>query len=306
MKIEIENVYKKYKKRRPKSVTIANSNINLTISSGEIVGFLGANGAGKTTLIKMICNLVYPSEGVIKIDGEDVRMNPQIAHSKIGVVLEGARNVYNFLTIEENLDYFSYLNHIPREQVTQQKEKLLQLFSMVEKRKCVVNSLSRGMQQKVAIMIAILKNPQILILDEPTLGLDIVSQIKMREVLLRIAREEDRILIISTHDMALVNSVCNRAIIFDKGKVIADKRVDLYSDEKKYKIILMDKPYIRRALQNVVCEMEMEDGLIECVISGNINWLKDIELEDVCSIEKKETNIEEILQKIEETSYESN
>ena len=307
MKIEIKNISKIYFNKKESRTTVANKNINLNISSGDIVGLVGANGAGKTTFIKMICNLIYPTTGNIEIDGKNLKENKEIAHLQIGVVLEGARNVYNFLSIEENLDYFSYLNRIPQEEAQNQKEYLLELFSLKEKRKSVVNTLSRGMQQKVAIMIAILKNPKILILDEPTLGLDIVSQMRMRELILNLARKKEFILIISTHDMALVDAVCNRVLVFDHGEIVLDKVFSNMKIENKaeYNVIFKKMPYILELLDKFSYRFQLLEGeMIETVIPSDSNILEKIKLEDIYKIEKQNSSIEDMVKKIAEGSYE--
>lgn len=125
--ITIDNVTKIYTKGK-KHIT-ALKDINLSIPTGSVVGFLGSNGAGKTTLIKILCNLITPTYGTVLIDGESVQRNPSLPQKKIGVVLEGARNLYNFLSIEDNLKYFSLLNSMESKSSFLQRNAFLVCFN---------------------------------------------------------------------------------------------------------------------------------------------------------------------------------
>ena len=173
MNIEIKALSKCFHSKDKK--TQALSNVNLSIDEGEILCVLGHNGAGKTTLIKSICGLLKPDSGYVSIDGKIVHQNLLYAHKNCGTVLEGSRNIYYYLTAYENLRYFGLLNGLKQVEIDEFAIKYLTMFNLDEFKDVPANSFSRGMQQKVAIIIALMKNPRILLLDEPTLGLDIIS-----------------------------------------------------------------------------------------------------------------------------------
>jgi ABC-type multidrug transport system ATPase subunit len=178
--LEIINASKWYKEKG--TLLKANDSISLKIERNDVVGFLGPNGAGKTTLVKSICRLIELDEGEILLQGENISEKPIIANNKIGVQLEGSRNLYNFLTVRENLKYFSLLNNSNPTEFNAKLEEYCEFFGILNKLDTSVNKLSRGMNQKVSIINILLKDPEIIILDEPTLGLDITSKIKMIEL----------------------------------------------------------------------------------------------------------------------------
>jgi ABC-2 type transport system ATP-binding protein len=304
MKLRVEDLSKSYKSSN--GVVESCKKINFEACDGEIIGLLGANGAGKTTLIKMICNLVNPTSGSIYLDGKDMSHNKRIAQKKIGVVLEGARNIYNFLTVQENIEYFSFLNGFSKKETAEKANQLFELFELEEKRHTTVNELSRGMQQKVAIMIALIKNPDILILDEPTLGLDIVGQIRMRDAILQLAKEKNRLVLICTHDIALVKAICTRVLCFRQGRLVKDVTLvssgflDLESEEMV--VHLQNCPEVRDTVNKHQFEILSEDhDVIEIVTKFHFeDLLKDIDSSRIILMERRNSNLEEYLREIEE------
>ncbi|WP_373899456.1 ABC transporter ATP-binding protein [Haloimpatiens sp. FM7315] len=282
--IKINNATKYYLIKKNKFY--ANNNISFNIKQGDIVGFLGKNGAGKTTLIKSICNLIKLDSGSISIKNKEINKNPKVVHDNIGVVLEGARNLYNFLTVDYNLRYFSYLNKIKDSQLELRIKNLLEMFELLEKRKEVVNNLSRGMQQKVAIIIAMLKNPDILILDEPTLGLDIVSKTKMKILLKTLKDKYKKTIIISSHDLDVIENVCNKVVIFEKGKVIKYGSISdlkLKESENRYEIILKSSEAVN--LKDI--SYEKEERIIKLETANLKEILNKINMNSIIKIEKK-------------------
>lgn len=309
MELSVNNLSKTY---GSSSILVeAAKNLSFSAHDGEIIGLVGANGAGKTTLIKMICNLINPSAGSVCVDGNDIRHDKRVVEEKIGVVLEGARNVYNFLTVQENIEYFSYLNGLSIDIIEKESERLLKLFGLEDKKNDTVNELSRGMQQKVAIMIALIKNPEILIMDEPTLGLDIIGQIRMREVISQLAKEEKRLVLICTHDMELVRSTCTRALCFQKGEIIKDINLTssgfLESKSEEMVVYLQNCLEIRNAIARGKMEVIQEDDeVIEVVTKSGLEKLFNfIDLSKIIKIEKRNTSLEKYLQEIEERDYDN-
>ena len=295
--IDIINLTKTYGKG--KNLFYANHNINFSISEGSVVAFLGANGAGKTTLIKIICNLISPTSGHVLFRGNDVAKNPRIAHENIGVVLEGARNLYNFLSIEENLSYFSLLNKLNKNDFIKRKQMLLDLFDLEAHKNKTVNQLSRGMQQKVAIMIAFLKNPDLLILDEPTLGLDIISQFSMKEAIKSFMKREKGVLIICTHDMSVVYDVCEDIAIFNKGQLkVYDKLnvLKISGNESGFSVSMINTQEVREFLQlNNINIIDNYDNVIEFRLNNLDLLFSSVDIEDIIKIEKCSKSIQDLM-----------
>lgn len=223
--IQVNQISKTYNKRKSKEIISAVNNVSFDIKKGEVLGLLGPNGAGKTTTIKIICGLLQPDSGTVTINGIDTQRKRLKALEHISAVLEGNRNLYWRLTVRENLEYFAGNRGYSRKQVSSQINKLLQQFHLHAKENELVNELSRGMQQKLAIAVTMLANTDVILLDEPTLGLDIETGYEVRELLRQIAKEEKRTIIISTHDMPVVQDLCDRAVIINNGRVIIDAPV---------------------------------------------------------------------------------
>lgn len=224
--IEIKNLSKSYKKRKSKEVIQAVNNVQFNVYKGEILGLLGPNGAGKTTTIKLICGLLYPDCGEIRIKGIPNTQNRLASLQHISAVLEGNRNLYWRLTVRENLEYFAGNRGRSRKEVKKEVDELLQMFHLEDKEKELVNRLSRGMQQKLAIAVAMLANTEVMLLDEPTLGLDVQTGLEVREILKSIVKHHQRTIIISSHDMDVIQDICDRTVIISQGTVVIDKPVD--------------------------------------------------------------------------------
>ncbi|WP_062353885.1 ABC transporter ATP-binding protein [Bacillus kwashiorkori] len=242
--VDIQNVKKSYRKRGSKDMIDAVKGISLQVKKGEIVGLLGPNGAGKTTLIKMMCGLLIPNTGDVFINGINVLKKRNKAMEHISVVLEGNRNIYWRLTVRENLEYFAGNRGLAKKSIMEELDYLIEKFRLKDKENEMVKSLSRGMQQKVAIAIALLANTEVIFLDEPTLGLDIETSYEIRKILKDIVREENKTIIISTHDMPVVQELCERVVIVNHGEIVADNRVDelLQLFESKAYAFTLNKP----------------------------------------------------------------
>jgi ABC-2 type transport system ATP-binding protein len=224
--VEVRNLKKSYKKRKTKEYITAVNDISFTVNKGEILGLLGPNGAGKTTTIKMICGLVVPESGSITINGVDNQTKRLHAREHISAVLEGNRNLYWRLTVRENMEYFAGNRGRSRKDVSTQIDELLEQFRLKDKENELVNRLSRGMQQKLAIAVAMLAGSEVILLDEPTLGLDIETGYEVRELLRSIVREKNKTIIITSHDMDVIQDLCERTVIINNGTVVTDDRVE--------------------------------------------------------------------------------
>jgi ABC-2 type transport system ATP-binding protein len=222
--IALAGVHKSYRKRRSAEVVRAVRDVSFGVERGEIVGLLGPNGAGKTTTLKMICGLITPDAGSIRVGGADIGRQRSRALRHLSAVLEGNRNLYWRLTARENLEYFAGNRGRSRAQARADIERLLEQFQLEGKANELVNNLSRGMQQKLAIAVAMLAGTDAVLLDEPTLGLDVETGYEVRE-LMRAAADEGRTVIVSTHDMPVVQDLCERVVIISAGQVVVDDRV---------------------------------------------------------------------------------
>ncbi|MFA9416500.1 ABC transporter ATP-binding protein [Natrinema sp. HArc-T2] len=205
---------------------IAVDDVSFDIETGSIVGLLGPNGAGKTTLIKSILGMVLPDEGSVRIGGVDVYERPRDAYAHVDAMLEGARNDYWRLTVRENLRYFATISGVDPDSVRERHERLLTQLGLAEKADVPVRELSRGMKQKVSLASVLAGGAEVVFLDEPTLGLDIESSRTLQQELRRLVEEEALTVVLSSHDMDVVETVCDRVLIMSNGGIIADDTVD--------------------------------------------------------------------------------
>ncbi|NVM97759.1 ABC transporter ATP-binding protein [Arthrobacter sp. SDTb3-6] len=195
----------------------------LSLPWGQVLGLLGPNGAGKTTLIKMICGLVTPTAGSVRVGGWDLTTDRSRAMLQIGAVLEGSRNVYWPMSAWENLLYFGRLKGLRAAQIKPRAEHLLRDLDLWERRHEQVGSYSRGMQQKVAVAAALINDPPILLLDEPTLGLDVESALTFKEWIARLAREEHKTILLTTHHLHdVAQELADRIAVIRSGEIITD------------------------------------------------------------------------------------
>lgn len=200
--------------------------VSFEVERGSVVGVLGPNGAGKTTTIKSILGLIIPTAGTVEIAGVNAHEHPRQVYRHVGAMLEGARNIYWKLTVRENLAYFAALGGQPRAVARERSERLVDQFGLREKADETVNDLSRGQKQKVSLACTLARGTDVVFLDEPTLGLDVEASMELRRELRRLADEDDVTVILSSHDMDVVEEVCDRVVILSEGRVIADDPVE--------------------------------------------------------------------------------
>ncbi len=220
--LEAFNLRKTY--RINNQIVEAVKNVSLNIASGQVMAFLGPNGAGKTTSIKMMAGLIKPDFGWTKILGINPHKNPS-ALEKLGAVLEGNRNVYWRLTPQENLEYFGVLKGLTHSQARKSGIALLERFGLQNKRRTAVQQLSRGMQQKLAFAVALVHQPEILLLDEPTLGLDVEATEDVKILVREIAASGCAILL-TTHQLDIAEQLADNIAIIQKGEIITELPTD--------------------------------------------------------------------------------
>ncbi len=203
---------------------VAVDDATFTLQPGEIVGFLGPNGAGKTTTIKMLTGLLGPSSGAARVAGYDIAAQPLEAKARIGYVPD-TPNLYGKLKASEYLRFVGQLYRVPPAQVEERMRPMLDMFDLTEVAGNYLDTFSHGMQQKVAITGAFLHDPQIVFMDEPTVGLDPRSARLIKDLMIR-NRDRGRTIFFSTHILEIAQTMCDRVIIINKGRIVADARVD--------------------------------------------------------------------------------
>ncbi len=278
--------------------------VSFSISEGEMVGLLGPNGAGKTTTIKCVLGLVKPESGRILVDGIDAAVETRKSSAKLAAVLEGARNTYWRLTVWENIVYFSGIHGISESRGKEYFQYLLEMLGLEDKRNVEVGKLSSGFKQKTAVACALSKRTPIVFLDEPTLGLDVESSYELREALLKLKTQENRTIVISSHDLRVIQDTCDRVIIMSDGRLVADQGIqELLSlfRTRKVRVVVPrngDTESIARAQTEAKvsfpdCEIRQNPQSIEIVVSLS----EPREIYELMSImEKSQVAIETISQ----------
>jgi ABC-2 type transport system ATP-binding protein len=199
---------------------VAVDDITFDVKNGEIFGLLGPNGAGKSTTIRMLSTLTRPTKGKATIGGFDVVKQDNEVRKLVGIVSE-KMIMYNRLTARENLWFFGKLFGMPKEELNSRIDELLELVQLTKWAKAQVGTFSTGMKQRMNIIRALLNMPQVLFLDEPTLGLDPQSTVEIREFVRKLNQEHDTTILITTHMMVEADLLCDRIGIIDHGKVVA-------------------------------------------------------------------------------------
>jgi ABC-2 type transport system ATP-binding protein len=211
--IETRNLVKRYGDK------MAVDNVSLQVQGGEVFGFLGPNGAGKTTTIKMIVGLLQPSSGTVLVAGVDVQAQPLIAKASCGYVPD-TPNLYAKLTGLELLRFVGDLYDLDRRQVAQRTDELLRVLDLTAAADDTVDSYSHGMQQKASLASALMHDPKVLVLDEPTVGLDPKSARLIKDILRQMA-DRGAAVFLSTHILEIAERMCDRIGIINKGELVA-------------------------------------------------------------------------------------
>lgn len=211
--IEVINLTKQFKDVK------AVDNLNFSIKEGEIVGLLGENGAGKTTTLRMISTMIKCTSGTVKVSGFDIHKEPSKVRSEIGILFGGEVGLYDRLTARENVRYFAELNGMDKNEADKSIEKLRERLEMKEFMDRRVGKFSRGMKQKVAIARSIVHEPKVILLDEPTAGLDVTAS-RLIHDFIKNCKKENKAIVFSSHSMQEVEKLCDRIIIIHKGKML--------------------------------------------------------------------------------------
>lgn len=215
-----EGLVKTFRSRS--ETTQAVDGVYLRVDRGEVLAFLGPNGAGKTTTIKMIAGLIRPDAGSVRVAGRDPHRDPW-GLRQLGAVLEGNRNVYWRLTPLENLEYFGVLKGLSATEARRRGKTLLERFELTHKQNALTQQLSRGMQQKLAIAVSLIHQPALLLLDEPTLGLDVEAAETVKQLIRELA-EDGQAIVLTTHQLDVAQQLSHRVAIIREGRIVAEDR----------------------------------------------------------------------------------
>ena len=287
--IEVKNITKKY------GSFTAVDNISFKIEEGEIIGLLGPNGAGKSTTMNMITGYIEPTEGEIKVEGYDISKKPKKAKAQIGYMPEGVP-LYSDLTVKEFVTYMAELKKVDRKTRKEKVEKIIEQTGLKDVEKKLTRNLSRGYKQRVSMAGALVGEPKILILDEPTVGLDPKQITEIRALIKELGKTHT--VILSSHILSEVSQICNKVIIINKGKIVAidtpenlEKKVEsnnttyvtVEDTENKMETIKEKIPEIKE----IKLIKENEDGTKQYVLESE----KDVDLRKIVFNEFAKENI---------------
>lgn len=260
--IEVKNVTKKYANFK------AVDNISFEVKDGEVVGFLGPNGAGKSTTMNMLTGFIDATEGKIIINGNDIEKNPKKAKKQIGYMPEGVP-LYNDLTAKEFINYMAELKLVKKRYRKEKVEKIIEETGLKEVENKLIRNLSRGYKQRVGLAGALVADPEVIILDEPTVGLDPKQITEIRNLIKELGKEHT--VILSSHILSEISQICDRVIIINKGKIVAiDTLENIEKKTQKGNIIsiTVEDPENNMAklsekipeIENIELEKDNEDG----------------------------------------------
>ncbi len=244
--LEVQNVKKTFKlSRKQQKIEKTNQKIKVALNGlsfatykGEIYGLLGPNGAGKTTALRILSTLIKADEGHIEIDGIDVSKNPEEVRRKIGF-LTSELKLEDFFTPNYLFDFFSNLHDVPFDIANERKKRLFEKFGIDSFCEVKVANLSTGMKQKVSLVISLVHDPDIIIFDEPTNGLDVLTA-KVVTDFLQELRNSGKTIIISTHIFSLVEKICDRVGIIINGRMIVSEKLNELTKEKNLEDVFFD------------------------------------------------------------------
>ena len=216
--IEVAGLTRTFRTRRGRQVT-ALDHVGLEVGQGEVLGLLGPNGAGKTTLSRILTTLLVPTSGTARVAGFDVVERPREVRRRIGLVLGGDRGLYGRLTARQNLRYWAALQGLDPRAVRRRTEEVLELLGLASRADDRVETFSRGMVQRVHLARALLGEPDVLVMDEPTNGMDPHAGAGFRD-LVRTLRSNGTTIVLTTHDMQEAQALCSRVALIDHGRIL--------------------------------------------------------------------------------------
>ncbi|MFF7635952.1 ATP-binding cassette domain-containing protein [Kitasatospora sp. NPDC008050] len=229
--LDVRDLRREYESRGwrgPRTTRVALNEVNLRIDQGEVHGLLGPNGAGKTTLVKILATTLLPTSGQVRVYGHDVLTEAAEVRREISLVLGGDRGLYQGLSARQNLCYWAALQELGRAEAKRQIEEVLERFGLAERADVKVETFSRGMKQRLHLARGLVGRARLIVLDEPTMGMDPVAARAFRD-LVRALRDEGRSLLLATHDMAEAEELCDRVTLINEGRILTTETPEALS-----------------------------------------------------------------------------
>ena len=264
--IQAQSLTKLYGSRK------AISNVSFTVNKGEIVGFLGPNGAGKTTTMKILTGYMAPNQGEVYLDGINVFKEPLIAKKKLGYLPE-IPPVYTDMIVEDFLKYVARLKLCPKEQIPKLVEGAIEKANLQDVRKRLIQNLSKGFKQRTGLAQALVSNPEILILDEPTVGLDPKQVIEIRETLKQLKGQHT--IILSTHILSEVQISCDRVIIINEGRIVTEDSMEGLSRKMRAKRQIILK--VKKIDDELMSQLKSIKGVLSAKKTTDFGMVLDVE-----------------------------
>lgn len=249
--IQAKSLTKSYGSRK------AISDVSFTVNKGEVVGFLGPNGAGKTTTMKILTGYMAPNQGEVYLDGINVFEEPLKAKQKLGYLPE-IPPVYTDMIVEDYLKYVARLKLCPKEKIPKLVEEAIKKVGLQSVRKRIIQNLSKGFKQRTGLAQALVSNPDILILDEPTVGLDPKQVIEIRDILKQLKGQHT--IILSTHILSEVQISCDRVIIINEGKIITEDSLEGLSQKMRAQRQILLK--VKKSSEDLIAKLKSVKGVL--------------------------------------------
>ncbi|TCT19624.1 ABC-2 type transport system ATP-binding protein [Melghiribacillus thermohalophilus] len=274
--LEAVDLTKHYKQTR------AVDGVNLFIEKGEIIGLLGPNGAGKSTTISMLSTLIQPSSGDVRYLNESMLKHPQKLREHLGVVPQEIA-LYSDLTARENLEFFGKLYKMNKRELTKRMEEVFQIVGLENKQRELVKHFSGGMKRRLNIGAALLHQPSIMFMDEPTVGIDPQSRSYILDTVKQLNREHGMTIVYTSHYMEEVEYLCDRIYIMDQGKIIASgtkaEIKNILSSEQTFIIEAQSfkKEFVERLMEDVSVRQVSESGnKVTVIVPKDLNYFQTI------------------------------
>ncbi len=255
--LEIVNISKRYRKPPVEAL----HNVSFKVNGGEVCGLLGPNGAGKTTLVKIIAGLLLPSNGTVRLDKFDVLRERYAALRRLGVTLEGARNLYWCLSLRDNLFYFGQIKGVAPSVIRKRLPQVLESMQLEDLVNRPVGTLSSGQKQRAALAVALIHAPALLILDEPTAGLDVASVDALINVLHRLRCEQGVVMLVASHDLAFVQALADIVVFINQGHIVGIRSandLEAIAEGECYRLNLIEHPDLQAKVQAILPEAGLQ------------------------------------------------
>ncbi len=311
MQICVENLKKTFViksggiiKTKKKTEVKAVEDVSFTVEKGEIVAFIGPNGAGKSTTIKMLTGIIQPTEGKIEVAGFNPSKDRKKLAYKIGCMFGQKSQLYMHLTVRDSYKLLCSIYDLDSKQAEEKIEEIANLFKIHDLLNRVVRKLSLGQRMICEIAGSILHNPEIIFLDEPTIGLDIFAKARIREIIKKMNEEKGTTIFLTSHDIGDVEALCNRIIIINNGTIVTDSTIDelksKYLSTKVVKISYDSDIICKKIEYNV---QKLEHNQVELIIDTNRENIGDAlayftSLGNIVDIQISSTPLEDVIKKI--------